>query len=187
MEMMIMKTNENELEFMPEVNNSFYDRYNPQIRAVVTRILNRAGLSGDIDDCVNTVFLDIMEKLRQYNETRGSMGAFVTVIARSAALNYCKSGIRRTGELVGDEKLDFLSEPIGLGYHDEADFDLLVESIIAKLNKKERVLFSMRYLYYYTPEEIAKALKIRRSAVDMRVNRLKSKIKSFLTKGGAII
>jgi RNA polymerase sigma factor (sigma-70 family) len=168
-----------------ELNNSFYDRYNPQIRAVVSRILNHAGMSGEIDDCVNTVFLDIMEKLRQYNETRGSMGAFVTVIARSVALNYCKSNMRRSSELVGDEKLDFLSAP--LGYHDEAEFDLLVGSIIARLNKKERVLFSMRYLYYYTPEEIAKSLNIKRSAVDMRVNRLKSKIKSFLTKGGVII
>jgi len=189
MEMMSMKvtngSNKNELEFTTELNNSFYDRYNPQIRAVVTRILTYAGMAGEIDDCVNTVFLDLMEKLQQYNEVRGSMGAFVAVIARSVALNYCKSNMRRSAELVGDDKLDFLSAP--LGYDNEAEFDLLVESIAAKLNKQERILFSMRYLYYYTPEEIAKALKIRRSAVDMRVNRLKSKIKSFLTKGGVII
>ena len=126
-----------------------------------------------------------MERLRQYNETRGSMGAFVTVIARSAALNYCKGNMRRSAELVGDEKLDFLSAP--MGYEDETEFNLLVESIIEKLNKQERILFSMRYLYYYTPEEIAKALKIRRSAVDMRTNRLKAKIRTFLTKGGIIV
>jgi len=126
-----------------------------------------------------------MEKLQQYNETRGSMGAFVTVIARSAALNYCKSGSRKNAELVGDEKLDILSSPIE--YQDEAEYDLLVESIVAKLNKDERVLFTLRFLYYYTPEEIAKTLKIKRSAVDMRTNRLKSKIKTFLTRGGVII
>ena len=189
MEMMSMKvtngSNKNELEFTTELNNSFYDRYNPQIRAVVTRILTYAGMAGEIDDCVNTVFLDLMEKLQQYNEVRGSMGAFVAVIARSVALNYCKSNMRRSAELVGDDKLDFLSAP--LGYDNEAEFDLLVESIAAKLNKQEKILFSMKYLYYYTPEEIAKALKIRRSAVDMRVNRLRNKIKTFLTKGGVII
>jgi len=183
MEMVSMK--HNELEFTPEVNNGFYEKYNPQIRAVVTRILNHAGQTSDIDDCVNTVFLDLMEKLRQYNDTRGTMGAFVTVISRSVALNYCKSNMRKSAELVGDEKLDFLSAP--LGYENEAEFDLLVESIAAKLNKQEKILFSMKYLYYYTPEEIAKALKIRRSAVDMRVNRLRNKIKTFLTKGGVII
>ena len=168
-----------------EVNNSFYDKYNPQIRIIVTRILNYANQSGDIDDCINTVFLELMEKLRQFNETRGSMGAFIAVIARSTALNYCKGAARKYGELIGDEKFDFLSSPIG--YHDEAEFNLLAESIIAKLNKHEKLLFTMRYLYYYTPEEIAKALNIKRGAVDMRTARLKGKIKKFLTQGGIII
>ena len=180
-----MNDNELELESIREVNNNFYDKFNPQIRAVVSRILTHANRRDDIDDCVNTVFLDLMEKLQQYNETRGSIGAFVTVIARSTALNYCKSGARRTAELVGDEKLDVLSSRIE--YQDETEFDSLAESIMAKLNKDERVLFTMRFLYYYTPEEIAKVLHIKRSAVDMRTTRLKSKIRKFLTKGGVII
>ncbi|MCL1857933.1 MAG: sigma-70 family RNA polymerase sigma factor [Oscillospiraceae bacterium] len=180
-----MSENETELGIIPEINNSFYDKYHPQIRSVVSRILNSANQSDDIDDCVSVVFLDLMEKLQQYNETRGSMGAFVTVIARSTALNYCKSNTRKTNELIGDEKLDFLLSPIE--YQNETEFDLLVESIISKLNKDEKILFAMRYLYYYTPEEIAKALNIRRSAVDMRTNRLKNKIKKFLDKGGMLI
>jgi len=165
-----------------EIDNSFYDKYNGQIRAVVSRILRSANQAGEIDDCVNTVFLSIMERLQQYNETRGSMGAFVTVISRSVALNYIKSGARKNSELVGDEKLDFLALPIE--YQDEAEFNLLVESIIAKLNKDEALLFTMRYLYYYTPEEIAKVLSINRAAVDMRTSRLKTKIKNILVKGG---
>lgn len=187
MEMVHIAVNENEFEVesIREVNNNFYIRYNPQIRAVVSRILINANLRGEIDDCVNDVFLNLMERLQEYNEMRGSMSAFVTVIARSTALNYCKGGARKSSELVGDEKLDILSEPIE--YQNEAEYDLLVESIVAKLNKNERILFTMRYLYYYTPEEIAKTLHIKRGAVDMRTNRLKSKIKTFLTKGGSII
>ena len=57
-----------------EVNNNFYEKYHPQIRAIVIRILNNANQSQDIEDCVNTVFLELMEKLQQFNETRGSMG-----------------------------------------------------------------------------------------------------------------
>ncbi|MCL2773956.1 MAG: hypothetical protein FWD71_11465, partial [Oscillospiraceae bacterium] len=87
-----------------EVNNNFYEKYNPQIRAIVARILNYANQARDIDDCVNAVYLELMEKLQQYNETRGSMAAFVAIVARSAALNYCKSNMRKAGELIGDEK-----------------------------------------------------------------------------------
>jgi len=176
---------ENINKHLLEVNNSFYDKYNSQIRAIVTRILNNAGQTRDIDDCVNTVYLELMENLQQYSESRGSMGAFVAVIARSTALDYCRGNMRKSGELIGDDKFDFLSEPIG--FEDKVEFEMLIESILVKLNKEERVLFTMKYVLFYSPEEIAKAMKIRRSAVDMRVSRLKSKIKHFLLKGGITI
>jgi len=125
-----------------EINNSFYDKYNPQIRKIVARILNNAGQVRDIDDCVNTVYLELMEKLQQYNEMRGSMGAFVAIIARSTALDYCRSNRRKNGELIGDENIDFLSEPIE--FEDKVEFQTLVENISEKLNEQESVLFTMR-------------------------------------------
>jgi len=174
-----------EMNSKHELTHNFYEKYNPQIRAAVARILNHANKTQDIDDCVNIVYLELMEKLHQYNETRGSMGTFVTVVARSVALDYCKSNLRRTGELIGDDKIDFLAKP--LEYESDVEFNMLVENILAKLNKKERILFTMRYLCFYSPEEIAKALQIRRSAVDMRVNRLKNKLKNLLKQGGVLI
>ena len=168
-----------------EVNNSFYSKYNPQIRSIVTRILNNANQSQDIEDCVNTVFLGLMEKLQQYNETRGSMAAFVAIIARSVALNYCKSNAGKIGELIGDDGIDFLSEP--LEFENEAEFDMIVDKILEKLNEQENILFTMRFVLFYSPEEIAKALKIKRNAVDARVNRLKIKVKKLLLKGGITI
>ena len=172
------KTNNN----IFEVNNNFYEKYNPKIRKIVTRILNNAKQSQNIDDCVNVVFLELMERLQQYNETRGSMEAFVTIITRSAALNYCKSNIRKIGELIGDDNIEFLTEP--LEFENEVEFAMLVKSILKKLNEKERALFTMRFILYYSPEEIAKASKINRHAVEMRINRLKNKIKNFMIKGG---
>jgi len=172
-------------EISRELNHDFYERYDGQIRATVARILGGMGRTQEIDDCVNTVYLELMEKLQQYNETRGSMSAFVAIVSRSAALNYSKSSARKTTELIGDEKIDWLADPVGC--EDEVQFNMLVEDILAKLSKKERVLFAMRYIYFYTPEEIAKSMQISRAAVDMRTNRLKAKIKKFLTKGGIII
>ena len=169
----------------PEVNNNFYEKYNPQIRAIVTRILNNAGRNQDIGDCVNTVYLELMEKLQQYNDTRGSMGAFVAIVARSTALDYCRSNQHKQGELIGDDKLDFLSEPIE--FENKVEFEMLVESILAKLNEQENLLFTFRYILFYSPEEIAKIFKIKRNAVDGRLNRLRKKVKKLLIKGGVIL
>ena len=178
----MVNVKEMNMDNISEVNSSFYEKYNPQIRAVVARILNYAGKSQDIEDCVNIVYLELMEKLQQYNEVRGSLAAFVAIVARSTALDYCRSNARKTGELIGDNNIDFLAQPIE--FEEQVEFEELVESIVRQLNKKERALFTMRYILFYPPEEIAKTMKIRRSAVDMRVSRLRSKIKSFLIKGG---
>ena len=168
-----------------EINNNFYEKYNPQIRVIVTRILNNAGQTNDIDDCVNTVYMALMEKLRQYNDTRGSIGAFIAVITRSIALNYCRDNRYKSGELIGDEKIDFLSGSVNV--EDDVEFQILVNNIIKSLNEQESVLFGMKYIYYYSHEEIAKAFNIKRNAVDGRLNRLKHKIKKILSKGGVTI
>ena len=165
-----------------EVNNNFYIKHNLLIRKIVTRILHNAGQSQDIDDCVNTVFLELMEKLQQYNETRGSMGAFVAIIARSTALDYCRSNVRKAAELIGDDNIDFLTESVE--FESEVEFQMLVKSILAKLNEQENVLFTFRFILHYSAEEIAKALNIRRNAVEVRINRLKKKIRNYLIKGG---
>jgi len=168
-----------------EVNNNFYEKYHSQIRSIVTRILLNANQAQEIDDCVNTVFLELMEKLQQYNETRGSMAAFVAIIARSVALNYRKSNMRKNIELVGDEKIDYIINPLEVA--DNVEFQMLVDMILKKLNEQESILFSMKYIYFYSPDEIAKKFKINRNAVDGRVNRLKNKIQKLLIKGGITV
>ena len=175
----------NEIHNTRKIDEFFYEKYNPPIRAIVKRILDNANLSCDIDDCVNAVYIELIENLQKYNEMRGSLAAFVAIVARSTALDYCRRSMRRNGELIGDENIDFLSEP--MAFEDKVEFQMLVKSIKEKLNEQEVVLFTMRYIYYYTPEEIAKVFKIRRSTVDKRISRLKSKIKKFVTKGGIIL
>jgi len=167
------------------VNNNFFDKYNPTIRAIVTNILKQADQSQDIDDCVNTVFLNLMEKLQQYNEHRGSMAAFVIVIARSTALNYRKNNIRKTGELLGDEKFDFITD--NLNFESEVEFQMLVKSILEKLNEKENILFTMKFIFFDSTDEIAKTFNINKNAAEVRINRLRKKIQKFLTKGGIIL
>ena len=166
-----------------EIHHNFFEKYNSTIRGIVTNILKPANQMQDIDDCVNAVYVNVLEKLQAYNETRGSMAAFVIMITRSTALDYRRSNIRKTAELIGDDKMDFLNET--LGFENEVEFDMLVENIILKkLNDQDRRLYTMKYIFFDSTEEIAKHFNINRNAADARIHRLKSKIKSLLKKGG---
>ena len=168
-----------------EINNNFFHKYELDIRAIVAKILYYSNQEHNIDDCVNDVYLRLMENLQKYNETRGSMAAFVAVIARSTALNYCKGNRHKLNELIGDEKIDVLTDPINV--EDEIKFKILVENITEKLKEEDRILFTMRYIYYFTPEEIAKEFNIKLGTVYKRINRLKDKVKKFLTKEGILL
>ena len=179
-----MKKIENTDNNISEIND-IYTKYNSDIRAIVAKILYYSNQERDIDDCVNDVYLRLIENLQQYNETRGSMAAFVAIIARSTALNYCKGNMHKPNELIGDEKIDVLSDPINI--EDEIEFKILVENITKKLKKEERILFTMRYIYYFTPEDIAKEFNINLGAAYKRITRLKNKVKNFLTKEGIIL
>jgi len=182
---MNMKEIENISDNISEINNNFYNKYNLDIRAIVAKILYYSNQECYIEDCVNDVYLRLIENLRQYNETRGTMAAFVAIIARSTALNYCKGNKHKPSELIGDEKIDVLSGPINV--EDEIGFKTLVENITKKLKEEERILFTMRYIYYFTPEEIAKEFNINLGAAYKRITRLKNKVKNLLTKGGIIL
>jgi len=129
--------------------------------------------------------MELMERLRAYNETRGTLAAFVAIITRSVALNYYKKNTRKNDELIGDENIDFILEPVA--FENKIEFQMLLESIFAKLNEQESILFTMKYIYFYPAEEIAKTFKISRNSVDGRVDRLKKKIRNFLIKGGITI
>ena len=168
-----------------EINNDFFEKYNTTVRGIVANILKPANLSQDIDDCVSAVFLNLMEKLMQYNETRGSMAAFVIIIARSTALNYRSGGIRKSSELICGENIDFIGGD--LNFENEIEFKDLVKGILGRLNEKENILFTMKFILFDSTEEIAKAFNISKNAAEVRINRLKNKIKKFLTKGGAIL
>jgi len=93
--------------------------------------------------------------------------------------------MRKISELIGDEKIEFFYNPIN--FENEVEFEMLVENIFKKLNKQEKALFNMRFMYFYSLAEIAKVLNIKQNTVNKRVSRLKNKIKNFLIKGGIML
>ena len=97
MDLIDIKESDNTGNNISEIND-LYNRYNLDIRAIVAKILYYSNQGQDIDDCVNDVYVRLIENLQQYNETRGSMAAFVAIISRSTALNYCKDSIHKPNE-----------------------------------------------------------------------------------------
>lgn len=73
---------------MPELQR----RYGALLRYVAAPIL---GDSAAASDCVSEVYLRVLEKSAQFDPERGSLGAWLTAIARNTALNIVRRGKTR--------------------------------------------------------------------------------------------
>lgn len=136
----------------------------------------------DTNDIISLVMTDLYENPQKYDSDKGTVKTYIHLLARTHTLNSIKKSGRNLSELTGDEVISVIASRENPD--DEAGFNELIRIIASSLNKKEKTLFAMRYLYYYTPEEISISLKIKRSAVDMRLSRLREKVRKILTAAG---
>lgn len=167
------------------MQTDYFFKYRQMICSTVARILHPLGTVHDTEDCVSEIFLALGSKLPDFDPERGSEDTFIRVFSRSSALNYRKKLAKQKSELDGDEVFDCISSQIEMD--DDINFKELVRDITAALSKEERLLFTMRYLYYYSADEAAEAFGIKKSAVEMRTMRLREKIRKNLVKRGVTV
>jgi len=162
------------------IDENFYLRHHKLIAGIAARILSNNNTKQDIEDCTNEIFAVLISKIGEYNPRRGTIEAYISVISRSVALNYGKK-LYRNQEIATGEEIDVI---------DESDkYDKFVNSEAIKeslrlLTKDEKVLFTLKYVYYYTANEIAKYCGVSVAAVEKRSARLRKKLQKLLKEKG---
>lgn len=159
-----------------EWEETFYHTYMPIARSAAGYILYPAGTREDIEEVAQDTVCEAMMNYEKYDESRGKMAAYIRVMARSRALNFRKrQGRYQTVPLDGELELAAADE-------DMVELKDLVGRILEKLKPKEKILFTYRFLYHMTPEEIAGHLKCSRRAVDSRLMRLRRKLEGYFAE-----
>ncbi len=161
-----------------EWEETFYHAYLPVARSIAGRILYPSGTNEDIEELALDAVYEAMKNIGKYDETRGSMETYVRTITKSRALTYRKKQERyQTVPLEGSLELWTEDE-------DVAALKDMVRCVIRQLRPKEQTLFTCRFLYHMTPEEIARREGCSRRAVDSRLTRLRKKlVKAFRDHG----
>ena len=148
----------------------------PLMRYVIAPILPDAH---DRDDCISEITVRIWEKVEQFNASRGSLTAWLTAVARNAALNYARKNARSAGldEISPDTPSpEPTPEEIVLQKERQAE----LRSALGKLSPKDRVLFYRKYYYRQPTAQIAAELGMTERAVEGRLYRLKQRLRKML-------
>ncbi len=155
-----------------------YRQYRRLLDTVARSILTQR--PEDCEECVQDAIWAYVSGTDKWNPERGSEQTYLCVLTRSRARDRLRRLSARREEPLADHQ-DYLTA--GDQVEREAVRDGLRRAL-AELNREERRLFTLRFLYQWPSREIGQAMGLSAGAVDARTARLRKKLKRLLARQG---
>lgn len=140
----------------------------------------------DAEEAVNDTYLALWDAIPPAKPD--PLCAFVYRVGRNTALNRlrCRDAQKRQSRY--NASLDELAEILSAGTLEETmDAKALGQAIdrfLDTLSEESRALFLRRYWFGDSIPELAKACKVSTGALSVRLHRIRSKLKNYLSKEG---
>ncbi len=148
-------------------------RYGPLLRYLIAPILPDGR---DREECFNDVLLRVWEKIGLFDEERGSFTAWLTALARNAALTRARRRRPEEEALEGEASSDPTPEEALLA----AERRRVLLDAVASLPREERALFWRKYYYRQPTEQIAAETGLTVRAAEGRLYRIRKKLRKRL-------
>jgi RNA polymerase sigma-70 factor (ECF subfamily) len=149
---------------------TLYDRHAPLMLGLARRIV---GGKPEAEDIVHDVFVEAWRRAADYDETRGSVKAWLLLRTRSRALDFRKSaGVARTVPVGDGVWLSALADP--RGDDSEAPDRARLRRVLGSLTSEQRQVLLLGYFEGMSSSEIA-------SKVGIPIGTVKSRVASALS------
>ena len=158
-------------------------KYGRYCRYIALRLL---GDERDAEEVENDTYLRLWNSIPPQNPD--PLKPYIGAVARNIALNKleARGAQKRGGEalLVLEELSECLSDPAGEEMGESFALREALNSFLASLDEKTRIVFMQRYFYTCSVREIAAARGLKESAVTMILFRARQKLREHLHKEG---
>ena len=159
-------------------------RYGRQVLQLARNIL---GSMPDAEECVNDALLDLWNTVPPA-EPSSFLSYFSLLVRRRAIdrLRYLTAERRLGTEYAGSlEELEAcLPAPPDDSYRDSEEILACIHDFLDSLGAKDRRIFLLRYFRFCSHREIGDCVGMRETAVNMRLTRLRKKLKEALLHRG---
>lgn len=170
----------------PQAFEEIVERYQ---RLVFNIVYHYMGRRNEVEDLAQEVFLKVFRALDTFDATR-PLKSWIGRITANTCLDEIRKAPKRKvwsfADLGGDEenKIEYFYERFGqhssLTEKDVEDLFELLEKLMERLNRKDKMAFVLRELEGLSYPEIAKALQSSELAVRLRVSRSKKRLQKDL-------
>ena len=157
------------------------DQYTPYVSAIVWNIVGQAMTLQDMEEVTSDVFVTLWRNGEKPKP--GQLKGYLGSIARSRAINK----LRQAGyELELEENTLALPENGPEAITEDRERREAVRKAVASMGPPDKEIFVRYYYYCQTAGEIARHVDMNAAAVRQRLKRGRERLRSVLTKGGAL-
>lgn len=153
-------------------------KFSKLLWSVAGAVLNNIGSTQDVEECVADTYVFLWEHPDKYDPKRGTLKTWLSIIARTQAVNRCREIAKHNTILLEDAH--FVNQ---LGIIDdilEEETRCALLAAVNALGDPDREILIRRYYYDQKPKEIALALNMSTKQVDNRLFRTKMKLRETL-------
>ena len=147
--------------------------------SVAGSVLRNVASDQDIEECVADVFVYLWRHPEKYDAGRGTLKAWLCVVARSRAVDRYRE-LSRNRAVPLDDAVFIEQAGICDGIVAEESKRMLLAAVRA-LEQPEREILIRRYYYDQKPREIAVALDMPAKQVENQLYRTKRKLRAMLS------
>lgn len=159
------------------------NQYAGLVYAVVKgRLSDPFCVSSDIEDCVADVFSDFYIELDRYDPGMSSIKSYLCVLARYRATDIFRRREKQQGDISMDDEdclLQFSDDLTSENQLDEEELRQEVWEAVRALGEPDAEILLRKYYLGESSKEIAKALRLTVSNVDIRTHRALNKLRSL--------
>lgn len=155
------------------------DKYARLLWSVAGTVLKNVASTEDIEECVADVFVYLWENPEKFDSRRGRLKVWLTVVARSQAVDRYRRLTRESAlpldDTVLSRQLDLTEGLLA------AEARRALVAAVNALEEPDREIILRRYYYDQRPRDIACALDLPVKQVENRLYRAKQKLRAAIT------
>lgn len=161
------------------------EQYGGLVNAIVIKMIGK-GSGADVQECISDVFIRLWKYIGGFDESKGTLKAYIVTIARNEAFRKLKS--------MQKDHYEQSLEDLDIGVDIDMTYEVakksnkkIISETIEYLKEPDRQIFIRRYFWGERVKFIAKALNLEEKFVENRLYLVKKKLREQLIERGIII